>query len=73
MVHAGIQEVLDWKLSDSSFTLLKRGGVHQNKEGYNSEVDIPDWDDHTDSFINKLWVEWMMMIVVGCIYVSILL
>lgn len=71
MVHAVIQEALDWKPNDSTVTLPERGEVHQNKEANNSEVDIPDWDERTDSLSNKPWLERMTMIVAGRIEVRI--
>ena len=70
MVHAVIREAVDWKPSESPVTLLERGEVHQNEEGDNSEVDVPDWDERIDSVINKPWVERMTMRVVECIEVS---
>jgi hypothetical protein len=64
-----IQEVLCWDPNDGPATLPERGEVGQNKEGHN--VDIPDWDEHVDSLVNKGWVDWMTVIVAGCIEVSI--
>ena len=71
MVHAVIREAVDWKSSESPITLLERGEAHQNEEGENSEVDVPDWDERIDSVINKPWVERMTVRVVECIEVSI--
>ena len=71
MAHTVIQEALDWKASDCPATLSERGGVHQNEEGNNSEVDLPDWDDRVDSLINKPWVERMTVRVAGRIEVSV--
>ena len=72
MAHAVIQEALGWKPSDGAAALPEMGEVLQNEEGNNnSEVDIPDWDDRVNSSINKAWVEWMTVIVVGCIEVSV--
>jgi hypothetical protein len=64
-----IQEALCWDLNDSPATLLERGKVDQNEEGHN--IDIPDWDEHVDSLVNKGWVDQMTVIVAGCIEVSI--
>jgi len=33
--------------------------VHQNEEGNNIEVDIPDWDECINTLINKSWVDQM--------------
>jgi len=69
-----IQEALAWDPNASPVNLPERGEVHQNEEGNNiiEAVDIPDWDEHVNTLINKSWVDQMTVIVVGCIEVSIL-
>ena len=66
-----IQEGLVWDPNDSRSTLPERGEVHQNEEGNDIEVDIPNWDERVDTLINKSWVDRMTMKVVGRIEVSI--
>jgi len=65
-----VQEGLEWDPNDSLSTLPERGEVHQNEEGNNIEVNIPDWDECIDTLINKSWVDWMTLTVVGRIEVS---
>lgn len=52
-------------------TLPSRREVHQNDRRDNSEVDVPDWDDRVNSFVYKLWMERLTVIVVGRIEVHI--
>ena len=66
-----IQEGLEWDPNNGLSTLPERGEVHQNEEGNDVEVDIPDWDERIDNLINKSWVDRMTVIVVGRIEVSI--
>lgn len=66
-----IQEGLEWDPNDGLSTLPERGEVRQNEEGNNIDVDIPDWDERIDTLINRSWVDWMTLIVVGRIEVSI--
>ena len=65
-----LAEGLGWKPSQGADSLPRRGDVHENDEGQDEKIDVPDWDHRVDLVTNKPRIERVTRMMVGRIEVS---